>query len=114
MLVSCTCEAIPMPVMFCRHIQRRLYLRAFAAAAAQIPLSENPLCFQRLTSGHPQLVQRTVEQQGRSSCQENYFRIFRFRRPFSYSPEKGLNHNGFVKTGRPDSRFQAPFGNQIR
>ncbi|CDX45944.1 hypothetical protein MPLA_810016 [Mesorhizobium sp. ORS 3359] len=103
-----------MPVMFCRHIQRRLYLRASAAAAAQIRLSEIPHSFQVLTGGHPQLVQRMAGPWGRSSCQENYFRIFRFGRSFSYSPEKGLNHNGFVKTCRRSTRIQAPFGNQIR
>jgi len=82
--------------------------------AAQFRLSENLLFFQSLTAGHPQLVQRTVERRGRSSCQEIYFRLFRFGRSFSYSPEKGLNHNGFVKTRRRSTRFQAPSANQIR
>jgi hypothetical protein len=65
-------------------------------------------------AGRPQLVQRERGRRGTSSCQVNYFRKFRFERPFSYSPEKGLNHNGFVKTCPGGTCFERVSGNQIR
>ena len=45
----------------------------------------------------------TPQGDGRTTgCQAKYFRIFRIGPAFSYSPEKGLNHNGFVKICRYD------------
>jgi hypothetical protein len=65
-------------------------------------------------AGRPQLIQLGRERRGTSSCQVNYFRKFRFGRPFSYSREKGLNHNGFVKTYPGGTRFEQAGANQIR
>ena len=63
----------------------------------QIQLSEIIHIFQPLADGDPQLVHIEFELRGTSSCQANYFRKFQTAQPFSYSRQKGLNHNGFVK-----------------
>ena len=79
-----------------------------------IRLSEITYIFQLVAVGDPQLVHIAFERWGTSSCQANYFRKFRAGRPFSYSPEKGLNHNGFVKICRHGTRSEPAFANQIR
>ncbi|WP_206632988.1 hypothetical protein, partial [Mesorhizobium sp. M7A.F.Ca.US.006.04.2.1] len=76
-------------------------------------LSEIAYIFQTLTDGDPQLVHTGLARSGRSRCQANYFRIFLSAPGFSYSPEKGLNHNGFVKMCRRGMPLEPASTNQI-
>jgi hypothetical protein len=77
-------------------------------------LTQIPYIFQILTDGDPQLVHIASGRWGTSCCQENYFRKFRVGWPFSYSPEKGLNHNGFIKMCRCGICYEPVSANQIR
>jgi hypothetical protein len=79
----------------------------------KLPLSQINVSFHVVTDGDPQLVHIACGQRGTSGCQANYFRKFRATPPFSYSREKGLNHNGFVKMHLGDVPPQPVPGNQI-
>jgi hypothetical protein len=75
--------------------------------------SEIIYSFQIVADSRPQLVHIEPGRWGTSSCQANYFIKFRAGPAFSYSPEKSLNHNGFVKMCRCGMPLEPAFSNQI-
>ncbi|TIP99148.1 MAG: hypothetical protein E5X60_10210 [Mesorhizobium sp.] len=80
---------------------------------AKYHLSKITFIFQKVVDGHPQLVHIGCEGWGTIACQENYLIKFRAMWPFSHSPEKGLNHNGFVKTSQCNAGSEPVCANHI-
>jgi hypothetical protein len=75
--------------------------------------SEIIYTFQIVADSRPQLVHIEPGGWGTSRCQANYFIKFRDGPAFSYSPEKSLNHNGFVKKCRSGTPLEPASTNQI-